>query len=630
MIAKPRAETFKPFLEKEPLEKSEDSETVLVSAGVPGYLVDLRIVDPESKMECRPGKVGEVWTRSPSVAAGYLNDPEATEKVFLNRIVVGKDENGKDEHEDERVWLRTGDMGLLHEGQLYITARYKDVLSVRGRTINPEDVEGAVEGAHAAVIKGTAMAFMVSHVEGQGAKVIEVEEDRKKKSSVTSYSSVLGKRHANNPVDIVVVVAEIRRKDISKKEKDKEKDKEKEKEKGKGGSEAFYESVIQNIRERVRLQYKLHVDVVLLLKPDSLIMTEPGKKPRHKVKTEFLTHGISGIVVEDCFVSTEMRTSHMSSAASTSPSATQASSPPPVIGSPGPRRSRSSLRIKLTPRREKLPTTGGARNITSSVHRSAQGAGSLSSEGGEAAETPVIEERELSEKEESPDPELPPEMQPVFEKVVDALLYIVEEEMDGEEDEEGNVKKVTRADLHPGVAVETLLNSVHFVSFKDRVEETILDGEIIPMEDLLMLGSLQSMTEYVYRRTEKARQGVECDDRVSAVVLKVLEDFKKEDCAAALNGQSLLRDLFDSSCFIEAKARIEDELLIIVSIQELLDLITVQDLLECVKAKVQVDQCSEALFSAGLSSTPSSLPTSENSSAASSCTASPALSPRYI
>lgn len=100
-------------------------EIVSVGRPLPGFR--LRIVDEEGT-GLPEGRVGRVWIQGPSLMEGYLGDPEATARAFRDG------------------WLDTGDLGFLHEGELYLTGRAKDVVILRGRNYAPEEIERAVEG----------------------------------------------------------------------------------------------------------------------------------------------------------------------------------------------------------------------------------------------------------------------------------------------------------------------------------------------------------------------------------------------------------------------------------------------------------------------------------------------------
>jgi amino acid adenylation domain-containing protein len=117
----------------------------------------LRIADAASLAALDDGSVGEIWASGPSICAGYWNKPEETQQTFF-------------EHEGRR-WLRTGDLGFQHAGQLYVTGRIKDLIIVRGHNIYPQDIERTVEAEVEAVRKGRVAAFAVAGLQGEGIGV---------------------------------------------------------------------------------------------------------------------------------------------------------------------------------------------------------------------------------------------------------------------------------------------------------------------------------------------------------------------------------------------------------------------------------------------------------------------------
>jgi acyl-CoA synthetase (AMP-forming)/AMP-acid ligase II len=106
--------------------------------------------------ELSDGQVGEVWLRSASVANGYFNRAAETAERFAARTSDG-----------EGPYQRTGDLGLLHEGELYITGRLKDLLIVNGRNLYPQDIEELVQDVHPAVAgsRGVAVSVDVNDTE---------------------------------------------------------------------------------------------------------------------------------------------------------------------------------------------------------------------------------------------------------------------------------------------------------------------------------------------------------------------------------------------------------------------------------------------------------------------------------
>ncbi|TQM30997.1 fatty acyl-AMP ligase [Nocardia bhagyanarayanae] len=116
-----------------------DNGTRLVSCGTAAPGLDIRIVDPATLRTLPDGEVGEIWIGGPSVAQGYWNRPEDTRERFAAYT------------EGAGPYLRTGDLGARHEGELFITGRLKDLIIMNGRNLYPHDIEEAVRDAHPAV-----------------------------------------------------------------------------------------------------------------------------------------------------------------------------------------------------------------------------------------------------------------------------------------------------------------------------------------------------------------------------------------------------------------------------------------------------------------------------------------------
>lgn len=117
----------------------------------------VRLVSVQDGTNVADDGVGEIWVAGPSVSQGYWRNPDATAEAFVER--------------DGRTWLRTGDLGALHGGQIYLTGRLKDMLIVRGQNIYPQDLEQAIEDHVAAVRKGRVAAFALDR---DGREVIGV------------------------------------------------------------------------------------------------------------------------------------------------------------------------------------------------------------------------------------------------------------------------------------------------------------------------------------------------------------------------------------------------------------------------------------------------------------------------
>jgi acyl-CoA synthetase (AMP-forming)/AMP-acid ligase II len=128
-----------------PIHRGREAGGEVISVGRPATDVRVLVADPETGVAQPDGRVGEVWVRSGSVADGYWRQPEATAATFAPSVRLASDGPGR--VEEPGPWLRTGDLGFLLDGELYVTGRIKDVLIVRGRNVHPHDLEAAVQAA---------------------------------------------------------------------------------------------------------------------------------------------------------------------------------------------------------------------------------------------------------------------------------------------------------------------------------------------------------------------------------------------------------------------------------------------------------------------------------------------------
>jgi len=126
----------------------------LVSSGRAPEGLRLEIVESATGEICPPGRVGEIWLAGPSVAGGYWNRPEASRETF-EAVLEGELEG------EETPFLRTGDLGFLQDGELFVTGRLKDLIILRGRNHYPQDLEATAEGAHPALRPGGGAAFSI-------------------------------------------------------------------------------------------------------------------------------------------------------------------------------------------------------------------------------------------------------------------------------------------------------------------------------------------------------------------------------------------------------------------------------------------------------------------------------------
>ncbi len=138
----------------------------LVGSGTVAAGQRVRIVDPEAGLPCGDGDIGEIWVSGGNVAQGYWRNEAATAATFRGRLAG-----------DEHAYLRTGDLGFLLEGELYVVGRLKDMIIIRGRNHYPQDIEFTVQAAHEALQEGGCAAFSVPGPDGE--RLIVVQEVRR-------------------------------------------------------------------------------------------------------------------------------------------------------------------------------------------------------------------------------------------------------------------------------------------------------------------------------------------------------------------------------------------------------------------------------------------------------------------
>lgn len=219
---------------------------VLVSCGRPLPDQIVAIVHPETLVPCAQGEVGEIWVSGASVADGYWQNPKATEESFGARLA--KPLSGKESQShgsSDRAFLRTGDLGFLDDGELFVTGRLKDVMIINGRNYYPHDIEWTVERSHPSIRPNCTAAFSVDY-NGEELAIVAAEVDR-------SYT-----RLENG---------------------------------AKEGSADTLEAdgqLIEAIRRAVAREHDVQIHTAILLKPGSLPKTSSGKIQRRACRTHFL------------------------------------------------------------------------------------------------------------------------------------------------------------------------------------------------------------------------------------------------------------------------------------------------------------------------------------------------------
>ena len=208
--------------------QGEQTTQLVVGCGHSWDEETIRIVNPETFVTCLDNQVGEIWVAGPHVAQGYWHRTEQTEKIF-NAYIADTQEG---------PFLRTGDLGFLHDGELFITGRIKDVIIIRGRNHYPQDIELTVEKSHRALKLGSSAAFSVE-IKGEERLVIAQEVER----------NYLRKLNVNE--------------------------------------------VATAIRRAVSQEYALQLYAVVLLKTGSILKTSSGKIQRQACRNSFLNNTLN-------------------------------------------------------------------------------------------------------------------------------------------------------------------------------------------------------------------------------------------------------------------------------------------------------------------------------------------------
>ncbi len=198
-----------------------------VGCGWSNIGADIQIVNPQTGLIAPKDEMGEIWVKSDSVAQGYWNNPQASAETFHARIAG----------HDGGPYLRTGDMGFIHNGELYIAGRIKDMIIIQGRNYYPQDIELTVETSDPALRPSCGAAFAVD--DGTHEHLIIVQEVKREH------------RKSEN-----------------------------------------LKNVVNNIRMAVAKGHGLRASAVALIAPSTIEKTTSGKIQRHAAKDSFLHNSL--------------------------------------------------------------------------------------------------------------------------------------------------------------------------------------------------------------------------------------------------------------------------------------------------------------------------------------------------
>lgn len=193
---------------------------------------DVQIVQPETRRALPEGEIGEIWINSPSCGMGYFERPEMTAEFFKGRL---SPDNGK-------YYVRSGDLGFMHQGELFVCGRLKDMIIVRGVNRYPQDIESTVESCEPTTRSGGAAAFALTRWD---------------------------REH-------LVIVCEVDR-----------------------GRKSFnWDEVFKRIRVAIAEEHELPPDAIVLVRAHSIPKTSSGKVQRHACKNEFVNRSLRNVVAE--------------------------------------------------------------------------------------------------------------------------------------------------------------------------------------------------------------------------------------------------------------------------------------------------------------------------------------------
>ncbi len=191
------------------VEKGSANAVAFVSNGQVVSPQRMTIVDPETRAELPDGRIGEMWVRGDNVAAGYLNREEETEATFRNTLGERLPEGSRTGDMPDDNWLATGDLGVIIDGETYITGRLKDLIIIAGRNHYPQDIEVTVMNASEHVRSDAVAAFSV---EGEDVEklVILIERDERADATgdaeaVEAIRAAVAATHGVTPAEIRVL-----------------------------------------------------------------------------------------------------------------------------------------------------------------------------------------------------------------------------------------------------------------------------------------------------------------------------------------------------------------------------------------------------------------------------------------
>jgi len=218
-----------------------------VSCGQPD-VDQLAIVDTENLGALAENRVGEIWIRSDSISPGYWNDSQRTADVFNARL------NGFDDY------YRTGDLGFLHNGEIYIAGRLKDLIIVHGKNHYPGDIERTAQATHDSLMLDSGAVFSID-IEGIERIVIAQEIKQSRVRDFAGDGAPASSAVANNAV----------------------------------ANNAVANNVIEAIKEAINRHHEVQVHGVMLVKPGRIFKTSSGKIRRSACREAYIAQQFENV-----------------------------------------------------------------------------------------------------------------------------------------------------------------------------------------------------------------------------------------------------------------------------------------------------------------------------------------------
>jgi acyl-CoA synthetase (AMP-forming)/AMP-acid ligase II len=220
--------------------------STVVSLGPSVTSGEIAIVDPRTRARLADGIEGEIWLRGPSVAAGYWNRPVESQAVFGARLASG-----------DGPFVRTGDLGFLQRGELFVTGRLKELIIIRGRKLAPSDVEATVERAERGGLRAGGSVAISSPVDGEERLFVVVELERRQRERRASTAPAHERRRGGDR----------RQRPFAYRGST-------------GDVPATIDDLVRAIRNAVAAEHGVEVFGVVLVRPRGIPKTSSGKKQR--------------------------------------------------------------------------------------------------------------------------------------------------------------------------------------------------------------------------------------------------------------------------------------------------------------------------------------------------------------